>query len=240
VTAPLTGYADRISVRAGETIAFKVSSHGSGPFSANLVRIVCGDPNPAGPGPTFEDQSTAFAGRFPSRAQHAWPGSYAIVDGAKAITLPQALSVEALIWPTLATDGPQTVLSRRDPRTGAGFALVLTPEGMTLEVGDAKVAVGKPMRLSFYAYSWYFGGETSFLGPFMAAPGGEEFTAVVPGDTLAYKQKSDLAVTQWGLPAGADPAAGVLLINNSDFTFFGLSANTGGATRETEATLLPR
>ena len=154
MTAPLTGYADRISVRAGETIAFKVSSHGSGPFSANLVRIVCGDPNPAGPGPTFEDQSTAFAGRFPSRAQHAWPGSYAIVDGAKAITLPQALSVEALIWPTLATDGPQTVLSRRDPRTGAGFALVLTPEGMTLEVGDAKVAVGKPMRSRVWYRVW--------------------------------------------------------------------------------------
>ena len=48
MTAQLTGYADRISVRAGETIAFKISSHGTGPFSASLVRIVCGDPNPAG------------------------------------------------------------------------------------------------------------------------------------------------------------------------------------------------
>ena len=35
-----------------------------------------------------------------------------------------------LIWPTLPTDGPQTVLSRRDPATGAGFALVATPDGM--------------------------------------------------------------------------------------------------------------
>jgi N,N-dimethylformamidase len=85
VTAPLTGYADRISVRTGETIAFKVSSHGSGPFSANLVRIVCGDPNPAGPGPTFEDHSSAFAGRFPSRVQHARPGSYAIAAAPSTI-----------------------------------------------------------------------------------------------------------------------------------------------------------
>ena len=61
------------------------------------------------------------------------------------------MAVEALIWPTLPTDGPQTVISRRDPATGAGFALVLTPDGMTLEVGDARVSVGKPLR----AHTWY-------------------------------------------------------------------------------------
>jgi len=150
---------------------------------------------------------------------------------------------------TALTDGRQ-VTSVINAATGGSIARFFVEHGTNSsnvilrvcgsDMGLTQAAVGKPMRLSFYAYSWYFGGETSFLGPFMAAPGGEEFTAVVPGDTLAYKQKSDLAVTQWGLPAGADPAAGVLLINNSDFTFFGLSANTGGATRETEATLLPR
>jgi len=151
VTAQLIGYADRISVRAGETIAFKISSHGTGPFSASLVRIVCGDPNPAGTGPIFEDHSRIFAGRYPSKVQHARPGSYAIVEGATKIALPQAISLEALIWPTLPTDGPQTVISRRDPATGLGFALVLTANGMTLEVGPAKVAVGKPLR----AHTWY-------------------------------------------------------------------------------------
>ena len=151
MTALLTGYADRISVRAGETVAFKVSSQGTGPFSASLVRIVCGDPNPGGTGTIFEDQSSVFAGRYPSKVQHARPGSYAIVEGAAKIALPQAVSVEALIWPTLPTDGPQTVISRRDPATGLGFALVLTPNGMTLEVGTAKVAVGKPLR----AHTWY-------------------------------------------------------------------------------------
>ena len=50
VTALLIGYADRISVRAGEKIAFKISSTASGPYNATLVRIVRGDPNPAGPG----------------------------------------------------------------------------------------------------------------------------------------------------------------------------------------------
>ncbi|HSI00655.1 MAG TPA: N,N-dimethylformamidase beta subunit family domain-containing protein, partial [Reyranella sp.] len=149
MTAPLTGYANRVSVRAGKTIAFKVSSHGPAPYTASLVRIVRGDPNPAGPGPKFEDHSEQFDGRFPSRVQHAWPGSYAAVD--TDLPTPPALSVEALIWPTLPAEGPQAVVSRRDPKTGTGFALVLTPEGMMLEVGAAKVLVGKPLR----SRAWY-------------------------------------------------------------------------------------
>jgi N,N-dimethylformamidase len=47
---PLTGYADRFSVAPGETIAFKVSSAAALPYQARLVRLISGDPNPAGPG----------------------------------------------------------------------------------------------------------------------------------------------------------------------------------------------
>src|SRR5215470_9380123 len=78
VTAPLIGYADRVSVRAGEKISFKVSSAGPGPYHAMLVQIVRGDPNPAGTTQKLEDMSELFDGRFASRTQHAWPGSYAL------------------------------------------------------------------------------------------------------------------------------------------------------------------
>ena len=154
MTAPLTGYADRISVRTGEKIGFKVSSVGPSPYTAMLVRIVRGDPNPAGPPPKFEDQSEIFEGRFASRQQHAWPGSYARIGGAADVKLPAALAVEALIWPTLPEDGPQTVISRRDPEWGAGFALVLTPEGMALEIGTARVVVGKKLRNRAWYRVW--------------------------------------------------------------------------------------
>ncbi|MEA2801097.1 MAG: hypothetical protein QOE49_1192, partial [Rhodospirillaceae bacterium] len=154
MTAPLTGYADRISVRAGEKITFKVSSAGPGPYNAMLVRIIRGDPNPAGLPAKLEDQSDLFDGRFASRQQHAWPGSYALVEGAKDVTLPTALAVEALIWPTLPEDGPQTVIARRDPATGAGFALVLTPDGMALESGSARVVVGKKLRSRIWYRVW--------------------------------------------------------------------------------------
>ena len=151
MTAPLTGYADRVSVRAGEKISFKVSSVGPGPYHAMLVRIVRGDPNPGGPPQKIEDESELFDARFASREQRAWPGSYALIEGAKDIKLPGALAVEALIWPTLPDDGPQTVLSRRDPATGAGFALVLTPDGIALESGTTRVVTGKKLR----SRAWY-------------------------------------------------------------------------------------
>lgn len=151
MTAPLTGYADKISVRVGEKIAFKVSSAGPNPYNATLVKIVRGDPNPGGPPPKYEDLSEFFDGRFASRVQHAWPGSYGLVEGAASLKLPASLMVEATIWPTLPDDGPQTVLSRRDAESSAGFALVLTPEGMVLEVGGARVAVGKRLR----THTWY-------------------------------------------------------------------------------------
>ena len=53
MTAALIGYADRISAQGGDKIAFKVSSQGPGPYSAMLVRIVRGDPNPGGPAQKF-------------------------------------------------------------------------------------------------------------------------------------------------------------------------------------------
>ncbi|MDP3163695.1 MAG: N,N-dimethylformamidase [Reyranella sp.] len=154
MTAPLIGYADRISVRSGEKIAFKISSAGPGPYHAMLVKIVRGDPNPGGPPAKLDDMSDLFDGRFASREQRAWPGSYARVDGATAVKLPATLGMEALIWPTLPTDGPQTVLSRRDPESGAGFALVLTPDGMALEIGGARVVVGKPLRGRIWYRVW--------------------------------------------------------------------------------------
>ena len=151
MTAPLIGYADRISVRAGEKIAFKVSSEGPGPYNAMLVRIVRGDPNPGGPPPKLEDMSELFDGRFASRRSTPGRAPMRRSRRARDLTLPAALAVEALIWPTLPDDGPQTVISRRDPATGAGFALVLTPEGMALESGGARVVVGKKLR----ERAWY-------------------------------------------------------------------------------------
>ena len=76
---PLIGYVDRFSGRPSERIAVKVSSRLAEPYQADLVRIVHGDANPAGPGLKFEEIGAAFAGTYPSRFQPAHSGSYGIV-----------------------------------------------------------------------------------------------------------------------------------------------------------------
>ena len=47
---PLAAYADRLSVRPGETIRFHVANDTGEEVTARLARVICADANPAGPG----------------------------------------------------------------------------------------------------------------------------------------------------------------------------------------------
>jgi len=49
-TATIHGYSDRISVAPGEQIQFMVSCEGAATYQADIVRLIHGDTNPAGPG----------------------------------------------------------------------------------------------------------------------------------------------------------------------------------------------
>ena len=78
MVVPLVGYLDRWSARPGETVAVKVSSQLRTPTMAELVRIRCADPNPAGPGMRIEQ--VAALGTFPPVAQPVLSGSCGIVE----------------------------------------------------------------------------------------------------------------------------------------------------------------
>jgi len=142
---PLTGYTDRLSAAAGERIAFKISSAAAGPYRASLARVVHADPNPAGPGVKMVDLTSRFAIERPSRVQPLALGSYARVDAAAALPTTGPLTVVALIWPTLAAPREQCVISRWDEGAGAGWALSLSPAGVTARIGVPGAA---PLTLS--------------------------------------------------------------------------------------------
>ena len=108
---PLIGYVDRFSARPGERIAVKVSSRLAEPYRADLVRIIHGDPNPAGPGLKFEEVEATFAGTYPSRFQPAHSGSYGIVTRDKAISLPDPCTIVVRVQPWLPDARRQTVLA---------------------------------------------------------------------------------------------------------------------------------
>ena len=108
----LLGYSDRLSVRPGETIGFKVSSHSAGPFEAWLTRSISADPNPEGPGIVEMPVPAEFEGRYPSRVQPFDPGSYVRVERGPDLPAGEGFALEALVWPTLpADDRNQVVLT---------------------------------------------------------------------------------------------------------------------------------
>jgi N,N-dimethylformamidase len=153
---PLTGYADRFSVAPGETIAFKVSSTAAVPYRVRLVRLISGDPNPAGPGIKEEPVPAPFAESYPSRVQPVPLGSYLRVPDAPALQRLESFTAVATVWPTTPGRGRQGIVARHDPTTGRGFALFVDARGAGALVGDGKggavvVEVGKPLA----ARTWY-------------------------------------------------------------------------------------
>jgi minor extracellular serine protease Vpr len=107
------------------------------------------------------------------------------------------------------------------------------------DMGLTLATLGQPVTASFFASSWYFGGDADGMGPYVITPGGEEFSGsvpTIPSDVVPIETFFNLDVHQWGLFPGTTPHAGLMVVTNSDFG----AANRGGATEATEAVLLMR
>lgn len=158
---PLIGYCDRLSGRAGDRIEFKVSSQLTESFDARLVRIISADPNPDGPGILEEEVAASFAGRYPSRSQPFFPGSFGRVDMTKAAESLKSFTVVANIWPTLPDNGiEQAVLSWNREGSFAGFSLLLDAAGrpsVRMAVADGlpvTLSAGQPVRKRSWVRLW--------------------------------------------------------------------------------------
>jgi N,N-dimethylformamidase len=144
----ITGYLDRFSHRAGESFTAHVSLAAAGPARARLVRVIGGDPNPAGPGMRFEDLSTVFAAEFAGERQQTRLGSYGLVPAGPPRESNAACCWTVLVW-TAAPREARTVLAEGGVvlRVGAaGASAVVEWEG-----GSATVATGAAML----ARRWY-------------------------------------------------------------------------------------
>ena len=137
---PLIGYVDRFSARPGERIAVKVSSQFDRPYQADLVRIVHGDANPAGPGIKLEDVPAAFAGTYRSRFQPVHSGSCGVVAPAPPLTLPGPCTIVVRVQPWLLDGRRQTVLA-----VEGGLSLSVAADGAVLELAGRRCQVGVPM-----------------------------------------------------------------------------------------------
>ena len=138
----IMGYADRLAVRPGEKIAFKVSlESGADRYRAHIVRLICGDDRPDGPGFREQEIDAAVNGEHAGRRQAIDCGSYVLVPGDAALDRPGRFTLAALVWPTLPGTGEQTILG------GGGYRLGLDADGrLTLHLDGWQLAAEHPLH----------------------------------------------------------------------------------------------
>ncbi len=127
---PLTGYAERLSVRPGQTLRFHVANATPATVSAQVVRVRSADPNPAIGGVTTEPVALAVQTLAQPAPQRVPIGSYGVIDTPGLLGLTSEGTVLIQIYPTLSLPRRQVVLSCLDDQ-GHGLELELTPS-MTL------------------------------------------------------------------------------------------------------------
>ena len=142
---PLLGYTDKLSVRVGDTVGFKVSSLCNKPYTAELVRVICADPNPDGPGIIEEPVSSSISGSYESREQRFYPGSWIRTDAPLQAENLSSFSMAATVFPTLIQDGVQTIMACGD------ISLKLHNGKLTGELGGNVVEAEAPLHVR----RWY-------------------------------------------------------------------------------------
>jgi N,N-dimethylformamidase len=153
----IVGYCDRWSVQPGDTVRVMVSTYGVKSFRAALVRVICGDDRPLGPG--FEEQhvSVAWEGEYPGRTQSNPIGSYVRIPASDSLTRISSFTVQTWVFATTPHKGQQALIAQWDRSRSSGFALAIGADGASeIRVGDGAgtvtcVSSGMPLL----AERWY-------------------------------------------------------------------------------------
>ncbi len=144
---PLIGYTDKLSLRPGETVSFKVSSTLKKSFSASLKRSISADPNPKGIGIVEKDASKYFkTSFFKSRKQSFNPGSYAISKTPLKVSIKDNLNLSVIIFPTLFSSKKQTILAFDNVEI-----YINSNRATSVRVGNDSISIKKSLILR----SWY-------------------------------------------------------------------------------------
>ena len=218
--ATIHGYADRLSVAPGEPIEFKVSTDTQGSYRADVVRLIHGDTNPAGPGFKERVVDSPANGEYDGRQQAIRSGSHvAVVDPAGHLALRGAISMHVFAQPTTPEAGVQRLLGRMAAIGGAGYALDISDGRLRLTVGDGSRTAQVESDVTLCAQCWYSLGATydpatgeatiyqapvrnsynSLLSPMIALPA----PTIVRGSAAVAPADADVAFT-----IAADPSAG--------------------------------
>ena len=146
---PITGYLDRFSHRPGETFTAFVSVRDGGAYRVRLVRVLSGDPNPAGPGVRFEDLSHRFHASYTGRRQPVQHGSYGIVDAGPVRDAGSACTWTVLVRPGVV-DAGQVLLAEE-----AGVALLIGATGAAARITSGGTTTEFATGTAMLVARWY-------------------------------------------------------------------------------------
>jgi N,N-dimethylformamidase len=106
-------------------------------YRAQLVRLIHGDSNPAGPGYREEPLPSSIERTYAGRRQTIVAGSYIRSASGASLNLADGLTVQAWVWPTTPTKpGGQGLLACWSTADESGFAFGVDGDGhLTLELG---------------------------------------------------------------------------------------------------------
>ncbi|MGB7301749.1 MAG: N,N-dimethylformamidase beta subunit family domain-containing protein [Burkholderiaceae bacterium] len=154
---PLAAYAHRLSIRPEATIRFHVANATGESVKANIVRVICADANPNGPGIVTE-AVTSEPQCITEPVQQMVPhGSYALVDGIPR--LPAVFTVAVRLMPALKGK-PQALISQTNRLDNAGWSLALDADNfLVLRTGDGRVMrevarSSHPLPVNKWAFAW--------------------------------------------------------------------------------------
>ena len=164
----IVGYADKLSVAPGDKLNFMVSCEEAGDYDSRIVRLICGDSNPEGPGIKEEVIGSPANGTYRGRKQHIHSGSCVVVPASARFDGMTSFTLQAFIWPTLPLApnprtrpglGPyQAIHGQWSEVSKSGYVLMLDQSGaVALRIGDGTgaeeiISTHTPL----FPRHWYF------------------------------------------------------------------------------------
>jgi N,N-dimethylformamidase len=180
-TTRIVGYTDRLAVAPGERVGFKVSCRDVATYSADIVRLVCADPDPTGPGLRYETIARDVGGALRGTQRRAPCGSCVVIPPAGGPDRLETFSVGMMVWPTRTGGSWQTLIGQWHASQERGYLLGLDGNGVpVLRVGDGRgnatdASTGVPLANREWAFIWAsvdIGARTITLGHALLHPHG--------------------------------------------------------------------
>lgn len=154
---PITAYADKWTVERGDKIQFYVNCDGPARYHAQLVQLINGNTDPAGPGLKEIPADAELNGTYPGRRQVINSGSYIVAPQRRPLDV-DSFTIQAFIWPTMPhkadgywRPGSQAIVAKCIDNRGFGLFINDRAE-LELRVNDQTLTTGAPVR----DHAWTF------------------------------------------------------------------------------------